>query len=316
MAWLDIHPPLTNASGPHSVTEEELQELARSGSGAILTKSMTHCPREGNPEPRWSPRVAGGRGSLNSMGLNNLGYQRYAELVPELKEFEKPVIASISYAPCAHRMSLEGQFLEMAAALTEAGADGLEINLSTPNLTGIPIANDPEDARRILEPIVNDIQDTPIGVKLPPYNNTLPLFQEVAALLVELKLDAIVTMNSEPNTMDIDLETRTKVIRPREGYGGLGGPAVLPIALAEVNRFYRYFESQGSPTEIWGCGGIAEPEDAIKHFLAGASGVQVGTALMWEGPSMFTRLWQGVERWLGERGHSSVNEIVGTVREL
>ena len=310
-----IQPPMTNASGPLSVTAEELHELGRSASGAIVIKSMTHCPREGNPEPRLAARINHDMGSINSMGLNNLGYQRYAELIPELKQHKKPIIASISYAPCEHDLPIEEQYLTIAEALSAAGADMLEINLSTPNLTGIPIANDPENIRKVMEPLKREIE-IPMSVKLPPYNNSLTLCQEVAELLIELSVDAVVTMNSEPNAMDIDIKTRTKLIKPREGYGGLGGPAILPIALGEVHRFYRYFKERESAIQVWGCGGITTFEDAIKHFLAGASVVQVGTALLWEGPSIFEKLWQGVERWLHENGFSSVSEIVGTVRDL
>jgi dihydroorotate dehydrogenase (fumarate) len=153
-------------------------------------------------------------------------------------------------------------------------------------------------------------------VKVSPYNNTLPLFEEVAHLLLELEVDTVNTMNSEPNVMDIDLKTRTKLIKPREGYGGYGGPALLPIALAEVHRFYRFFKERKSKIEIWGCGGIVHAEDAIKHFLAGASVVQVGTALLWKGTAVFTELWRGIERWLKKNGHSRLEEIVGTVRDL
>ena len=314
MAIPKIDPPITNASGPLSVTEEELHALGRSGAGAIVTKSMTHCPREGNPEPRLAPRTNHNLGSINSMGLNNLGYKRYAELVPALKQHGKPVIASVSYAPCEHTLPLEEQYLVIAKALEDAGSDMLEINLSTPNLTGIPIATDPENVRKVMEPLKREVQ-IPMSVKLPPYNNSLALFEEVASLLVELPVDAVVTMNSEPNTLDIDLKTRRKLIRPRGGYGGLGGPAILPIALGEVHRFYRYFQERGVEIPVWGCGGIITPEDAVKHFLAGASVVQVGTALLWEGPGAFERLWQGVERWLAEHGLSSVGEIVGTVQD-
>lgn len=314
MSDLSISPPLANAAGPHSVTREELIDIAQSDSGAIVTKSMSHCPREGNPEPRWAPYVADGYGSINSMGLNNLGYRGYAELIPELKDYGKPVIASLSYAPCDHDLPIPEQYLIMAQATAEAGADALEVNLSTPNLTGIPIANDPEQIRSVLPPLMEEFK-LPMAVKLPPYNNDLPLFEEVAALLVELDVDAIATMNSEPNTMDIVLETRTKAIRPREGYGGLGGPAILPIALAEVHRFYRYFQAQDADIAVWGCGGVDHPEDAIKHFLAGASVVQIGTALAWEGPNVFRMIWDGVEDWLAIHGYSSVDEIIGTVRD-
>lgn len=314
MGKLIIHPPITNASGPLSVTRDELEALGRSQSGAIVTKSMTHCPREGNPEPRLVAHLDG-LGSLNSMGLNNLGYREYARLIPLLKAYKKPVIASISFAPCEHKLGLEEQYLEIAQMLAQSGADMLEINLSTPNLTGIPIANDPENIRRVLAPIRRAVA-IPLSVKLPPYNNILPVFEQVARIIMELKVDAVVTMNSEPNALDIDLKTRTKVIKPREGYGGYGGPGILPIALGEVNRFYKFFRKHGSPIEVWGCGGIVRAEDALKHFLAGASVVQVGTALLWKGPSIFAELWWGIEHWLSENGFSSVKEVIGAVREL
>ncbi len=314
MSALSPKPPLVNAAGPHSVTRHDLFEIADSASGAVVTKSMTHCPREGNPEPRWAPYAMDGFGSINSMGLNNLGYRRYAELVAELGAHGKPVIASLAYAPCDHDLPMADHYLVMGCALAEAGADALEVNLSTPNLTGVPIANDPTQIQSVLEPLLEDV-DLPVAVKLPPYNNDLPLFEDVAALLVELDVDAVATMNSEPNAMDIDLETRHKVIRPREGYGGLGGPAILPIALAEVHRFARYFRSQGADIDVWGCGGVDHAEDAIKHFLAGASAVQVGTALTWEGADVFRMIWEGIDNWLAIHGHASVDEIIGQVRD-
>src|SRR5437879_13202462 len=79
-----------NASGALCVTREELEALGRSRTGAIVTKSMTLEARTGNPEPRYYP-FAGG--SINSMGLPNLGYRAYAELIPALKTFRKPEIA-------------------------------------------------------------------------------------------------------------------------------------------------------------------------------------------------------------------------------
>ncbi len=315
MITLRIEPPLMNASGPASVTYEELQKLAKSAAGAIVTKSMTHCPRVGNPEPRLKVQLDNELGSLNSMGLNNLGYREYAKLIPKLKVASKPLIASISSAPCEHNLTLEEQYLEAAEVLERSGADMLEINLSTPNLTGIPIAMEPENIKRILKPLKKTIK-IPIGVKLPPYNNTLPLFEEVARILMELEIEVAVTMNSEPNALDIDLKTKTKVIKPRDGYGGLGGPCILPIALSEVHRFYKFFKEHGSTIKIWGCGGIMKAEDAIKHFLAGASAVQIGTALLWHGPKIFERLWEGVKAWLKENGYKSLEEIIGAVKEL
>jgi dihydroorotate dehydrogenase (fumarate) len=310
-----LSPPITNASGPNSVTYEELERIARSAAGAIVTKSMTHCPRTGNPEPRLRSYLDNKIGSLNSMGLPNLGYQKYAELIPKLKEFKKPVIASIASAPCAHKLPPVEQYREIAVTIERAGPDALELNLSCPNVEDIPIAMDPQSVRAVLQAVTREVQ-IPIGVKLAPYNNVPKLFEEIARTLLDFDIAYVATINSEPLTLDIDLKTRTKVIRPNDGFGGLGGPAVLPIALAEVHRFYKFFQKHKAPIAVWGVGGIVKAEDAIKHFLAGASVIQIGTLFLWEGPSAFERLWAGIRRWLEENGFSSVEEIIGQVREM
>lgn len=312
---ITLHPPITNASGPLSVTYEELERIARSAAGAVVTKSMTHCPRQGNPEPRLRVHLDGEIGSLNSMGLPNLGYQEYAKIIPKLKEFGKPVIASIASAPCTHKLPPIEQYREIALAIEKAGADALELNLSCPNLEDVPISMDPQSVRAALRTVTRDVK-IPIGVKLSPYNNVPKLFEEIAKTLLDFEIAYVATINSEPLTLDIDLKTRTKVIRPNDGFGGLGGPAVLPIALAEVHRFYKFFQKHKARIAVWGVGGIMKAEDAIKHFLAGASVVQIGTLFLWEGPSAFERLWAGIQRWLTENGFSSVEEIVGQVREI
>ncbi len=312
---ITLHPPITNASGPNSVTYEELERIARSASGAVVTKSMTHCPRQGNPEPRLRAHLDGQIGSLNSMGLPNLGYHQYAKIIPKLREFGKPVIASIASAPCAHKLPPVEHYREIALVIEKAGADALELNLSCPNLEEIPIAMDPRSVREVLQAVTRDVK-IPIGVKLSPYNNVPKLFEEIARVLLDFPISYVATINSEPLVLDIDLKTRTKVIRPNEGFGGLGGPAVLPIALAEVHRFYKFFKKHKAPIAIWGVGGIVKAEDAIKHFLAGASVIQIGTLFLWEGPNAFERLWAGIQEWLAANGFSCVEEIIGQVREL
>lgn len=310
-----VYPPITNASGPKSVTYEELERIARSAAGAIVTKSMTHCPRQGNPEPRLRAHLDNKLGSLNSMGLPNLGYQAYAKFIPKLKEFGKPVIASIASATCAHKLSPIEQYREIAIALEKAGADAIELNLSCPNLEDVPIAMDPPSVRAVLESVTRAVK-IPVGVKLAPYNNVPKLFEEIAQTLLDFEIAYVATINSEPLTLDIDVKTRTKVIRPHDGFGGLGGPAVLPIALAEVHRFYKFFQKHNAPIAVWGVGGITKPEDAIKHFLAGASVVQIGTLFLWDGPQAFERLWAGIQRWFHENGFSHIEEIIGQVREI
>src|SRR6188508_2517754 len=148
-----------NASGAHCVTRDELFALGRSRAGAIVTKSMTVEPRVGNPEPRYYSFPGG---SINSMGLPNLGYRAYAELIPDLKQFGKPVIASVA-GLC------EDDFPAIARAINEAGPDLIEVNLSCPNIPGKPqIGYDAEASERLMKR-VRPLITVPMGVKLPPY---------------------------------------------------------------------------------------------------------------------------------------------------
>src|SRR5947199_9672697 len=130
-----------NASGALCVTREELETLGRSRAGAIVTKSMTLEARTGNPEPRYYP-FAGG--SINSMGLPNLGYRAYAELIPALKAFGKPVVAIVA-GLC------EDDFPEIARTISKAGPDLLGVHLSCPHIAGTPqLGSDSETSWRIL----------------------------------------------------------------------------------------------------------------------------------------------------------------------
>lgn len=313
IAGLEFNPPITNASGPECDTFELLEKIAKSGAGGIMTKSMTMVPRQGNPEPRLAKDVGGN--SLNSMGLPNLGYKAYASMIPKLKKYRKPIIASV--ASCDNvAMPITEQFAVMAAEMERAGADMIEINASCPNVSKVPIGIDPKAVDEILAK-VKQVVKVPVGIKLNPYGHNLNLFEEIAGVILKNRLAFVSTINSIPNCMEIDLKTKSKLIRPNHGYGGFGGPAILAAALAEVNRFYNYFREHGShKIAIFGVGGVSSPESAIKHFLAGADAVQIGTYYMQKGPGVFAELARGVENWLRIEGYSNISEIIGAVKEI
>ena len=142
-----------NASGALCVTREELLALGRSRAGAIVTKSMTLEPRDGNPTPRY---YGFPEGSINSMGLPNLGYRAYASLIPELKTLGKPVVASVA-GLC------EDDFPTIAATINAAKPDLIEVNLSCPNIPGKPqIGYDAEASERLLKR-VRKVITVPMG---------------------------------------------------------------------------------------------------------------------------------------------------------
>lgn len=291
-----------NASGALCMTREELLALGRSRAGAIVTKSMTVEPRGGNPEPRYYGFPGG---SINSMGLPNLGYLAYADLIPELKQFGKPVIASIA-GLC------EDDFLTMARVINQAKPDLIEVNLSCPNIPGKPqIAYDPVDSERLLKR-VRPLITVPMGVKLPPYFD--PAHHAVMTEVIgRCGVDYLNLINSVGNGLVIDPQRETPVIKPKGGFGGLGGSLIKPVALANVRAFWKLL---GGRIPIIGTGGVMQGLDAFEHILCGASAVQVGTVLVEEGLGVFERLERELAAELGARGGRRVEDYRGRLKEL
>lgn len=291
-----------NAAGARCVTREELETLGRSRAGAIVTKSMTLEPRQGNPEPRY---YAFTNGSINSMGLPNLGYRAYAALIPELRRFGKPIVASVAGFG-------EEDFVTIATAINASKPDLIEVNLSCPNIPGEPqIGYDADVTERLLKR-VRKVVTTPMGVKLPPYFD--PAHQDkMAQILDRVGVEFLSVINSVGNGLVVDLEKESVVIKPKGGFGGLGGPLIKPMALANVRAFWKLF---GGRVPIIGTGGIASGGDAFEHLLCGASAVQVGTAFVEEGTGVFERLESELAVVLGKKGYDSVSACVGKLKEL
>ena len=291
-----------NASGALCVTRDELLALGRSRAGAIVTKSMTLESRQGNPAPRYYGFPGG---SINSMGLPNLGYKAYAELIPELKKLGKPVIASVA-GLC------EDDFPTIAQVINETQPDLIEVNLSCPNIPGKPqIGYDAEASERLMKR-VRKVITVPMGVKLPPYFD--PAHHKLMGDVIgRCGVDFLNLINSVGNGLVVDPATETVVIKPKGGFGGLGGTIIKPVALANVRAFWKHFEGR---MPIIGTGGVMNGVDAFEHFLCGASAVQIGTVLVEEGVEVFKRLEQELSACLDKKGYRSVEECRGKLKEL
>jgi dihydroorotate dehydrogenase (fumarate) len=294
-----------NAAGARCVTKEELEALGRSRAGAIVTKSMTIEPRQGNPEPRYYSFASHASGSINSMGLPNLGYQVYARLIPELRRFGKPIIASVAGLK-------EQDFIEITSLINKSQPDLIELNLSCPNIPGEPqIGYDFEASEHLLK-LVRPLISGPMGVKLPPYFD--PAHQDkITRVLDRVGVDFLSLVNSVGNGLVVDPERETAVIKPKGGFGGLGGPLIKPVALANVRAFWKRFEGR---LPIIGVGGIVNGTDAFEHLLCGASAVQVGTVLVEEGLKVFERLENELRGLLEKKSYDSPTSCRGKLREL
>ncbi len=295
-----------NSSGPRCTTLDELKALWNSESSAILMKSCSPLPRDGNPEPRYKEVELG---SINSIGLANHGYKKYLEYAAELKsEFpDKPISVSIvGFCP--------EDFIELVEAFqNDENVDILEINLSCPNVVWKPqIAYDFEASDELLSKIFAVPGSKPIGFKLPPYFD--PVHTEMMAnILKKYPVNFITCINSVGNTLIIDPETESPLIAPKWWLGWLGGDYVKPVALANVRMFYKLL---GESVTIIGCGGIKSGVDVFEHLLAWASLVQLGTVLWKEDVACFERINKEFEEYMSMKWYTSLNQVIWKLKEL
>ncbi|MFH1358455.1 MAG: dihydroorotate oxidase [archaeon] len=302
IAGIPLKHCIFNASGPMCTTLEELEIIGNSNASAIMMKSCTLEQRDGNPEPRYQDLEFG---SINSMGLPNLGYKKYIEFAPQLKKFNKPVIASVS------GLSLEDN-LTIIKEINKTDTDLIELNLSCPNIVGKPqVGYDFEQTDNVLTKVMK-ITEKPLGVKLPPYFDQVH-FEQIAQILNKHKVNFVTCINSIGNAMIIDPEKEQVVIKPKGGYGGLGGKYVKPTALANVRRFYELLDKN---IDIIGVGGINSGIDVFEFILAGATAVQLATVFVKEEESCFKRIENEFNDYMRKKGYTSINKIKGKLKTL
>lgn len=291
-----------NTAGPADVTLKELEIIGKSKSSAITMKSCTLDPREGNPEPRYADLEFG---SINSMGLPNLGYKAYVKFSKVLQKYKKPVIASIS------GMTLEDNII-IFKAFNNSPVDIIEFNPGSPNTIGKPIVGyDPTETERLLEGI-SKVCKKPFGVKLPPYFD-LVHYDQIAAVIKKYPVKFVTCINSLGNGLAIDVKTERPMIKPKGGFGGIGGGYSKFHALANVRRFYELFEDK---IQVIGVGGVYTGADAFEFILAGASAVQIGTAFLQKGPGIFETVQNELADLMAQKGYKKLSDFRGKLKTL
>ena len=262
---IDLSCCIMNASGVHCITKDNLDDLNDSISGAIVTKSTTLEPRDGNPKPRYYDNNVL---SINSSGLPNLGYKFYID-VSNMIDKKKPYIVSVSGMSEEDNINIIKEINECTKI------DGIELNLSCPNIIGKQqIGYDFEDMDSLLNNVNSIIhQRLNFGIKLPPYSDICH-FEMAANIINKYNIDTITCINSLGNGLVIDPLNEQVVIAPKNGHGGIGGYVVKSIALSNVRKFYEL-----TNCKVIGCGGIRNGVDAFEHILCGASTIQIGTQL-------------------------------------
>ena len=281
---------LYNASGVHCTLKSELEELSHSSVGAVVSKSCTLSYRKGNAHPRYYENSLC---SINSTGLANQGYDYYGNI-----HLGKPYFVSV----CG--LSLDNNLKIVDHINQCSNVDGIELNLSCPNIIGKSLVGYDMDATDTMLRKVSELGiQKCFGLKLPPYFDHAH-FQAMAEIIHPYKIDFLTCVNSLGKGLVIDPLTDRPAIKPKGGFGGVGGSVIKSVALANVRKW-----SELMSCDIVGCGGVICGRDIYEHILCGAKAVQIGTQLKKEGCSVFDRL-------LGELKTEMKRHHVTTIEEF
>jgi len=283
------------ASGIWGESGVSLAGAWKAGAGAVVTKSIGSSPRAGYPNPtietydRW--------GMLNAMGLPNPGIAEYPKEIAAALDAGATVIGSVFGGS-------PEEFASLAERIAGTGVSAVELNLSCPHAEGYgtEVGGTPEAVGEIVRAVCRAVR-VPVIAKITP-NTSDPAALAVAAERAGAgAVSAINTLRG----LAIDVRLRRPVLS--HGMGGLSGPAIKPVGLACV---WQIAEKVSIP--VLGIGGVTTAEDALEYLMAGATAVQVGTAVAFEGVGVFGRLPRELSDLLDRLGLPSVTASVGAAR--
>ena len=289
---LSLKNPVMTASGTFGYGLEFQDFIPLDGLGGIIVKGTTLHARQGNDYPRMAETA---QGMLNCVGLQNKGVDYFCEhIYPQIKDIDTNMIVNVSgsspedYAECAARIDA----LERIPAI--------ELNISCPNVKegGMAFGVTCQGAASVVRAVRQRYHKTLI-VKLSPNVTDIT---EIARAVEAEGADSVSLINTLMG-MAIDIERRRPVLSIKTG--GLSGPAVKPVALRMV---WQVAKAVSIP--VVGLGGISSATDAIEFLMAGASGIEIGTANFLD-PAVTIKVRDGISQWLDSHGCKSVGEIVG-----
>ena len=292
---IEFSSPLLTASGTYGYGHEVRDMADVNQWGGIITKSVTRHPREGNPPPRIAETRSG---MLNSIGLANLGVEKYCnEIIPLLNELQTKVIINIAG-------SAMKDYLETMEMLESKNGKhvGYEINISCPNVKegGIEFGVNCEMTEQLTIEM-RKRTDKLIIMKLSP---NVTRIEDIAQAAESGGADAVSAINTVVG-MAIDLKTRKPKLNTT--FGGLSGPAIKPIAIANV---LKVFKAVNIP--IIGIGGIATAKDVVEFLLAGATMVQIGT-MNYQNPNLGVQLKEELSEYYSQNEIEKTEDLIGKV---
>ncbi|MDP2941416.1 MAG: dihydroorotate dehydrogenase [Candidatus Omnitrophota bacterium] len=304
---LKLKNPVLVASGTFGYAEEFADFLGLKQLGAIVTKTITLSPRQGNVPPRTCETPAG---MLNSIGLENPGVESFMrEKLPSLVKIGVPLIVSIASEKDPDEFRALAKRLDKVREVA-----AIELNISCPNIklagervnglagsTRTLISQDPDSTYEVVK-AVRKVTSKTLITKLSPNVTDIG---EIAQAAERAGADAIALINTI-TAMSIDVEARRSKLAMVTG--GLSGPAIRPIALRMA-----WEASRKIKIPIIGMGGIMDTSSALEFFLAGASAIALGT-VNFVNPRAAIQILGGIKEYLTRNKIEDIKDLIGSLK--
>ena len=292
---IKLERPTILASGILGISLDVFNRIYQAGAGAVVTKSLSKEPWEGYPNP--TVFSVKGDGWLNAVGLSNPGAPNFAKMIESNKDV--PIIVSLVG-------SIEDDFEFMIKQFENTKVLAYELNLSCPHVAkvGLEVGDDPELVKKIVK-TVKSSTDVPVIAKVGLGTTN---YLDTVDAACKAGIDAITAINTL-RAMAIDVDTKRPILSNK--IGGLSGTPIKPIAVRCV-----YEISLQHKIPIIGCGGISSWDDAIEFILAGASAVQIGSAVGDNWIQVFDEINKGISQYMEKNGFSKIEEMVGLAKKF
>lgn len=287
---IQLERPTILASGILGISLDVFSRIYHAGAGAVVTKSLSKEPWEGYPNPTIFS-VKGG-GWINAVGLSNPGAPYFAKMIEPNKEV--PIIVSLVG-------SVDKDFEYMVKQFENVKVLAYELNLSCPHVAkvGLEVGDDPDLVKKIVKKVKSKTK-VPVIAKVGLGTTN---YLDTVGAAVKAGIDGITAINTL-RAMAIDVETQRPILSNK--IGGLSGTPIKPVAVRCVYEIASQYK-----IPIIGCGGISSWDDAVEFILAGASAVQIGSAVGDNWISVFGEINNGILQYMKRKGYSTIQEMVG-----
>lgn len=286
---INLSNPFILASGILDENGYTMKRILSEGASAAVTKSIGMEERNG-----YKPPIVAIDDPIfiNAVGLPNPGILNVGEEIKTARESGKPVIGSIFGKD-------ENEFIELAGKMEEYGVLAVELNLSCPHVKGFgsEIGGDPNLVRKIVKGVKGAISK-PVWSKLSPNVTNLLDIANAAS-----DSDALVLINTVRG-MKIDIYSKKPVLSNK--VGGLSGSSIKPVGIRSV-----YEVKSNMDIPVIGVGGIESGFDAVEYIMAGATAVQIGTAVWKYGRAVFSKVTNELLEFMGSEGYGKIEEFRG-----